>query len=270
MAARRLNVLVYSGTGTTSESVRHCLLTLRRLLYPNYAVIPVTEDALVKEPWQATCALLVIPGGADMGYSRVLNGAGNRRIAQYVRSGGRYLGLCAGGYYGSGRCEFEVGNKQLEVVGRRELGLFRGTCRGSAYKGFAYKSEAGARAVQLTVHGEAFAGSSTSKANSKNSSKGTGKGGGSKGSSKGGGEAKPAGLPTSVYSYYNGGGVFVDARSADNVQVLASYPNDIEVDGGKGRAAVIYCSVGEGAAILTGPHPECVFPDLCDSRSGEY
>ncbi|CAK7227098.1 biotin holocarboxylase synthetase [Sporothrix bragantina] len=235
MPQRKLNVLVYSGSGTTSESVRHCLLTLRRLLYPNYAVIPITEDALVKEPWQATCALLVIPGGADMGYSRVLNGAGNRRIAQYVRAGGRYLGLCAGGYYGSGRCEFEVGNKPLEVIGRRELGLFRGTCRGCAYPGFAYKSEAGARAVQLTVHREAFAAK------------------GAKDKEK---KATAAELPTTAYSYYNGGGVFVDAKSADNVQVLASYPDDIAVDGGKGRAAIIYCSVGEGAAILTGPHPE--------------
>ena len=235
MPQRKLNVLVYSGSGTTSESVRHCLLTLRRLLYPNYAVIPVTEDALVKEPWQATCALLVIPGGADMGYSRVLNGAGNRRIAQYVRAGGRYMGLCAGGYYGSGRCEFEVGNKTLEVIGRRELGLFRGTCRGGAYPGFAYKSEAGARAVQLAVHREAFA---------------------AKGAKDSERKATAAELPTTAYSYYNGGGVFVDAKSADNVQVLASYPDDIAVDGGKGRAAIIYCSVGEGAAILTGPHPE--------------
>lgn len=235
MPQRRLNVLVYSGSGTTSESVCHCLLTLRRLLYPNYAVIPVTENALVKEPWQATCALLVIPGGADMGYSRVLNGAGNRRIAQYVRAGGRYLGLCAGGYYGSGRCEFEVGNKPLEVIGRRELRLFQGICRGGAYPGFAYRSEAGARAVQLTLHREAFA-SKDAKDNEK--------------------KALAAELPTVAFSYYNGGGVFVDAKSADNVQVLASYPDDIVVDGGKGRAAIIYCTAGEGAAILTGPHPE--------------
>lgn len=58
-----------------------------------------------------------------MGYCRSLNGEGNRRIDQYVRRGGSYLGLCAGGYYGSSKCEFEVGNKVLEVVGARELGM---------------------------------------------------------------------------------------------------------------------------------------------------
>jgi len=139
-----MNVLVYSGNGSTvecvyktirlilnfcpyadfnpSRSVRHCLYTLRRLLSPNYAVTPVTDAVILKEPWTASCALLVFPGGADMGYCRSLNGEGNRRIEQYVRRGGAYLGLCAGGYYGSSRCEFEVGNGALEVVGPRELG----------------------------------------------------------------------------------------------------------------------------------------------------
>src|SRR5271168_1619470 len=139
MASKRMNVLVYSGgltktawwdnenlmtspgNGSTVESVRHCLYTLRRLLSPNYAVIPVTDSVILKEPWTASCALLVFPGGADLGYCRSLNGDGNARIAQFVRRGGAYLGLCAGGYYGSQRCEFEVGDKHMEVVGSREL-----------------------------------------------------------------------------------------------------------------------------------------------------
>ncbi|KDN64594.1 putative biotin-protein ligase [Colletotrichum sublineola] len=183
MASRKLNVLVYTGTGTTVESVRHCIYSLRRLLSPTYAVIPVAESALLKEPWQPTCALLVIPGGGDLGYCRALNGPGNRRIADFVRRGGAYLGFCAGGYYGSRQCEFEVGNRTLEVIGPRELGFFPGTCRGGAFKGFEYHSERGARAVRLTVK-EGF----------------------------GDGE---------VLSYYNGGGVFVDADKFDGVEVLA-------------------------------------------------
>src|ERR1700722_16034057 len=139
MASKRMNVLVYSGgltktawwdnenlmtspgNGSTSESVRHCLYTLRRLLSPNYAIIPITGDTIIKEPWSATCALLVFPGGADLGYCRTLNGEGNRRITQYVNRGGCYLGFCAGGYYGSARCEFEVDDKEMAVVGDREL-----------------------------------------------------------------------------------------------------------------------------------------------------
>ncbi|KAG6062950.1 hypothetical protein E4U32_001764 [Claviceps aff. humidiphila group G2b] len=224
MTPTRLNVLVYTGTGTTTESVRQCIDSFRRLLSPNYAVIPISESVLLKEPWQSTCALLVIPGGADLGYCRVLNGPGNRLISDYVRRGGSYLGLCAGAYYASGRCEFEVGNKPLEVVGSRELAFFPGTCRGGAFRGFEYHSEKGARAAILRVAKDSF-------------------------------EEK---LADTFASYYNGGGVFVNAATVTGrkVEVLASYQDDLDVDGGHGKAALVLCHVGEGLAMLSGTHPE--------------
>lgn len=200
------------------------MLSLRRLLSPNYAVIPVSESVILKEPWSSTCALLVIPGGGDLGYCRVLNGAGNRRIAEFVRRGGSYLGLCAGGYYGSRKCEFEPGDKVLEVIGPRELAFFPGTCRGGAFKGFQYHSENGARAVALNLAQHRFKDK----------------------------------LPARVINYYNGGGVYVDAKSfeAEKVEVLAEYADDLDVDGGDGNAATVLCHVGQGKVILCGTHPE--------------
>ncbi|KAM4062774.1 biotin/lipoate a/B protein ligase family protein [Hirsutella rhossiliensis] len=226
----RLNILVYTGTGTSAESVRQCMYSLRRLLSPNYAVIPVAESALLKEPWPSTCALLVIPGGADLGYCRVFDGPGNRRIAEYVRRGGAYLGLCAGGYYGSARCEFELGRTPLEVIGSRELAFFPGTCRGAAFAGFEYHSEKGARAASLSVVTAAF-------------------------------EER---VPEHFVSYFNGGGVFVDAPKlgARKVEVLASYDDHLDVDGGDANAAVVLCHVGDGKAVLCGPHPEFAATNL--------
>lgn len=189
---------------------------------------------LLKEPWPQTCALLVLPGGGDLGYCRVLNGDGNRRIADFVRRGGAYLGLCAGGYFGSARCEFEVGSDDpgMEVIGRRELAFFPGVCRGGAFGGFKYHSEDGARAVSLKVNRDAFDQSS--------------------------------GAPAQAASYYNGGGVFVDAASfkGKGVEVLASYEDKVDVDGGDGHAAAVYCKVSEGAAVLLGPHPEYDEPSI--------
>lgn len=158
-----------------------------------------------------------------MGYCRVLNGEGNRRIADYVRQGGSYLGFCAGGYYGSKKCEFEVGNQPLEVIGSRELAFFPGICRGAAFKGFDYQSEKGAKAVTLRIAKEAFKDD----------------------------------IPERTVSYFNGGGVFVDAKKlAGKVEILAEFEDEMDVDGGDGKAAVVLCSVGNGKAILTGPHPE--------------
>ena len=249
ISTKRLNVLVYSGVqtysdwkknvltespgnGTAPDGVRQCLFTLRQLLSSNYAVIPVTAEMVLNEPWMAGCALFVMPGGADLPYCRTLNGQGNRRISQYVQRGGAYLGLCAGAYYGSKRCEFEVGNKDLEVVGDRELAFFPGISRGCAFPGFVYNSKAGARAPELDVSKTAL-------------TTGT--------------------VPEIFSSYYNGGGVFVDApKYADRgVEVLASYTEPLHVDPGEGKAAVVYCRVGEGAAVLSAVHPEfvssCVF-----------
>ncbi|KAG9192982.1 biotin---protein ligase [Alternaria panax] len=227
MATRKMNVLVYSGNGSTTESVRHCLYTLRRLLSPSYAVIPVTGDALIKEPWFSTCALLVFPGGADLGYCRTLNGEGNRRISRYVNGGGSYLGFCAGGYYGSSRCEFELDDPKMAVEGERELGFFPGICRGLAFAGFKYASEAGARAAEIKIEKQAF-------------------------------EGVDEGVADTFRSYYNGGGVFVDAKKLETrgVQILASYTENLHVDSGESKAAVVYRKVGEGHAVVTGPHPE--------------
>lgn len=170
-----------------------------------------------------------MPGGADMGYCRTLNGAGNQKITQYVNLGGAYLGLCAGGYYGSARCEFMVGDEQMEVVGDRELGFFPGVCRGLAFPGFVYASEKGARAAELRVNGERFA-------------------------------TVGGNVPESVKTYFNGGGVFVDAENnamkQRGVEVLASFTEPLNVDSGKGTAAVVYRKIGNGHTILSGPHPE--------------
>ena len=166
-----------------------------------------------------------MPGGADLGYCRKLNGEGNKRIKQFVEQGGSYLGFCAGAYYGSGRCEFEVGNRDLEVIGDRELAFFPGTCRGLAFPGFAYNSEAGTKAVELKVSKSALP----------------------KGS-----------VPEFFQSYYNGGGVFVDAPDyhTRGVEVLAEYTEQLKVDAGKVKAATLYCRLGDGGAVLSSTHPE--------------
>ena len=159
-----------------------------------------------------------------MAYCRTLNGEGNRRIKQYVRMGGSYLGLCAGGYYGCAKCEFEVGKKGMEVIGDRELAFYPGTCRGLAFPGFVYNSEAGARAVRLKINGEALEGE----------------------------------MPESVWSYYNGGGVFVNTGKFKDkgVEILARFEDELKVDAGEDGAAVVFCKVGDGRVVLTGPHPE--------------
>ncbi|VEU24075.1 DEKNAAC105247 [Brettanomyces naardenensis] len=224
-----MNVLVYSGQGTTPESVKHCLETFRLLLSPYYSVTNVSASTIIDQPWESKTSLLVIPGGADLPLCRAFNGEPNRKIDRFVRRGGKFIGLCSGGYYASHRCEFEVGDPSMEVSGTRELGFFPGTCRGCAYKGFSYGSDIGAKAVEVSVNQQSL----------------------------------PGFKDSTVFNYYNGGGLFVNAQSYSNTEVLASYSEQADVlDSPEGnQAAVVLCSVGRGKALLAGTHPEFT-PDL--------
>lgn len=224
----KLNVLVYSGPGTTQSCVDHCVDTFRLLFSPYYAVSTVNEKVLKEQPWEPKTAILVIPGGADLPICRNFRGIINDRIKNYVSKGGKFIGICAGGYYSSARCEFEVDNPTMEVSGPRELKFFPGTCRGGVVKGFAYGTEKGTRVLEVTVNSKLL-----------------------------------PGIAPSAYLYVNGGGVFVDAHKYSNVQVLATYNDDLDVqDGPDGcKAAAVLCTVGRGKALLFGSHPE-FNPDL--------
>ncbi|KAG7663862.1 BPL1 [[Candida] subhashii] len=215
-----MNVLVYTGPGTTTEGVKHCLEALRIHLSSYYAVLPVNEKIILNEPWMRKTSLLVMPGGADLPYCEIFNGKGTEIINKFVKQGGKYIGFCAGAYFASARCEFEIGNPAMEVSGPRELGFFPGIKRGCAYKGFEYESHRGARAAKLVVNSAIMPHS-----------------------------------PPHVINYYNGGGVFVNASQYKNVEVLARYEDKTDVDDVE-QAAVVHCKVGKGDVLLTGTHPE--------------
>jgi biotin--protein ligase len=108
-----------------------------------------------------------------------------------------------------------------------ELGFFPGICRGLAFAGFQYASEAGALAASIKINKKAFFNADDS-------------------------------IADNFKSYYNGGGVFVDADKLESrgVQILASYTEDLHVKSGNVKAAVVYRKIGDGHAVLTGPHPE--------------
>ncbi|KAJ1672729.1 biotin holocarboxylase synthetase, partial [Spiromyces aspiralis] len=142
---RGLNILVYSGDGAGPDSISHAINTLQAFLGHNYAVRKADAQLLKTEPWESSTALIVFPGGRDKPYVRDLGDDGVARLREWVINGGRYIGFCAGGYFGSSRCEFEP-NTALEVIGDRKLRFYPGTCLGAAYPGYNYTSHDGARA----------------------------------------------------------------------------------------------------------------------------
>ncbi|KAF9941050.1 biotin holocarboxylase synthetase [Modicella reniformis] len=219
-----MNVLVYSGEGSSRISLAHTVRSLQAFVGHHYDVMKIDAKGLQTEPWEESTALLVIPGGRDIPYTQALNGAVADKIRAYVQAGGRYWGICAGAYFASDRIAFEIGTP-FEVQGSRELKFFPGECRGVVYPGFVYDSEQGASSVKIQLNDDAFA------------------------------RDRQGFEETRVY--FNGGGYFVDAEKYPNTQILGWYSekNDGDITGTGGerklKAAIIACQVASYAAELT-------------------
>lgn len=90
-----MNVLVYAGPEVQQTSLNHSLSSLKLILFPHYTVQPITQRALITQPWAATCALLVVPQCR----ARFLSSSASRPIQEYLEDGGAYLGLGTGALY---------------------------------------------------------------------------------------------------------------------------------------------------------------------------
>ncbi len=68
---------------------------------------------------------IYFPGGYAYDYKLKISARGEENIRDLVRSGGAYIGICAGAYFASDRVDWEGGSYPYT------LGLFKGTARGS-------------------------------------------------------------------------------------------------------------------------------------------
>ncbi|KAF8960903.1 biotin-ligase [Flammula alnicola] len=83
-----MDVLVYSGPEILQTSLNNTLASLRSILVPYYTVQSITQNALTTQPWQGSCALLVLPRCRN----RFLSVA-SKHIKEFVEAGGAYLML---------------------------------------------------------------------------------------------------------------------------------------------------------------------------------
>lgn len=144
--------------------------------------------------------VFIIPGGRDLPYVKQLGEIGADKIKRFVEQGGRFLGICAGAYFGSSYVEFDKGGP-LCVEGERHLKFFAGKAIGPAFGPYFYNSEKGAKILSITYKDQKRA---------------------------------------FVSSCYYNGGCYFEKIDAANVQVLATYETGlsaiVDCHIGKGRA----------------------------------
>jgi biotin--protein ligase len=178
-------IFVYCDEGVCPNSLRATVRSLKAAA--NRPVQLVDRHTLICPGWEEQAALIIFPGGRDVPYANALQGAANQRIRKYVEKGGRYFGICAGGYYGCDSISFEKGGP-LEVMGQRELKFFPGQAIGPALglRQFSYGGLDGACVAKIGLSSEHFS-------------------------------------IDHAEAYYNGGNLFSKADSYPKVQVLARF-----------------------------------------------
>lgn len=144
-------IVIYADQGTSPYSVSSIIWALESLdLSRKFIIEKVTKDYFKLDTWEKQTALIIFPGGKDLPYHEALQGEALKQIRRFIENGGKYLGICAGAYFGCEQIEFEKGGP-LEVLGKRDLCFFPGKAIGPAYglNKFSYTQETGACLAQL-------------------------------------------------------------------------------------------------------------------------
>ena len=126
-------VCIYNGPG--ASDVEDYKEAYSKILSDEYSFRYINALDILEKNVLKSCALLVMPGGADLPYCEALNGEGNDKIRKYIEDGGGYFGTCAGAYYGSEYVLYDENNQVAQhIEGSRELQFCPGIARGPLFK----------------------------------------------------------------------------------------------------------------------------------------
>ncbi|WP_341790965.1 BPL-N domain-containing protein [Rickettsia endosymbiont of Gonocerus acuteangulatus] len=83
-------IYIYNDEGAGENSVKYILDTLTKIATAYKINFINAQDILAKE-WIKNAVLLVMPGGADIPYTKKLNGERNKIIKEYVENVGEVI-----------------------------------------------------------------------------------------------------------------------------------------------------------------------------------
>lgn len=134
--------------GVSPKSFKHTFHTIKLFLGKYYKVKTISAKDLKLGIWRDKGEILIIPGGADKYYVKRLGVLGEKIIKEFILSGGKFIGICAGAYFASSEVVFAKGSK-IEVIGKRGLALFKGRAVGPVSGGYCYSDNSCAMAISV-------------------------------------------------------------------------------------------------------------------------
>ncbi|EYS94033.1 biotin--protein ligase [Cupriavidus sp. SK-4] len=228
----RPQILTYVDAGASDWTA--CLMrTIGHQLHAStYEIRAVMADDIRHDATLFDGAVLfVMPGGADLPYCAMLNGAPNARIRHFVEQGGAYLGICAGAYYACRELAFHAGTRGA-ICGPRELCFVDAVAVGSLPEltdGMLYDGTPRTTAAVKLRTTDSL-----------------------------------TDAPMSLYTHYHGGCRFdFGDTPGPDTQVLAVYA---DIDGTP--PAIVSSRVGKGRAVLAGVHLEISERECKDALRG--
>jgi len=120
-------IALYMDEGVDAFSLRAAQIYFSKLCAKTHCVSTISCSEILERKLKSQ--VLVMPGGADLPYLKKLAGPGNALIRNFVETGGKYIGICAGAYYAASKVVFGEGTS-YEVIGDRELKFLDGKCIG--------------------------------------------------------------------------------------------------------------------------------------------
>ena len=149
--SKKNTIYVYNDVGVSEKCASDTCYMLKKCVRADYHIQKISADKVISGEWMFDAVLFIIPGGKATPYAERLNGQGNDNIKSFVRNGGSYLGICAGGYYGSSHVEFDKGGP-LEVCGDMELCFIKCKAIGPVLCKYDYNSLSGALAANIITN----------------------------------------------------------------------------------------------------------------------
>lgn len=102
------SILIYQDAGTFEQSALAIKGQLQRMFDQTAEIRMVDSHFLRTAAWERGTYALVMGGGMCSTWEQMLQEEGMRKIYNYVFKGGRYLGICAGGYFGAAYSFFSL------------------------------------------------------------------------------------------------------------------------------------------------------------------
>ncbi|KAI0242550.1 biotin holocarboxylase synthetase [Massospora cicadina] len=93
-----MNVLIYSGSGSTQGLALNLSKFLSKILGERYAISTISGKELSDDPWPPNTKLLILPGGWEPPYIPHIPSQAKLKIIDFVSGGGKFVGLCAERY----------------------------------------------------------------------------------------------------------------------------------------------------------------------------